>query len=126
MVNKLRQINPPTELEGVILGKIQEKEKRNAFVQCVVGGIFAIGSCIGTISAFLYMGKSIGTSGFYEYVSLLFSDSGSLLSYWKEFSMSLAESLPLFGLTIALILIGIFIWSLSKTTKNVKVVLALS
>jgi hypothetical protein len=49
----------------------------------------------------VYAAREIAVSNFPSYVSLLFSDAGSLALVWKEFLFSLVESLPLLGLTLA-------------------------
>ncbi len=120
----LRDINPPEGLEKSILGEIYKREKRGALVRFISTGLVAVASCLGIIPAVIYLVQSISSSGFLQYVSLLSSDGTSLLTYWKEFSMSLAESLPLFSLTISIALLGIFIWSLSKAAKNARTALA--
>ena len=62
--------------------------------------------------------KQLQTSGFLSYFSLLFTDGGTMLTYWREFLLSLAESLPLLQLTlIGLSLLVLFI-SLRFASKN--------
>src|SRR4051794_9042250 len=41
---------------------------------------------------------SIGLSNFQSYASLLFSDTGTVITYWRELGISLMESLPLVGI----------------------------
>jgi hypothetical protein len=46
--------------------------------------------------------RELTSSGFSSFASLLSSDTATLASYWKEFSFSLLESLPVFGLVAVL------------------------
>ncbi|MDE2037845.1 MAG: hypothetical protein KGI69_01305 [Patescibacteria group bacterium] len=52
----------------------------------------------GALSAFVpairYLAERASASGFGEYVSLMFSDGGSLSSTWKVLALSIAESAP--------------------------------
>jgi hypothetical protein len=59
-------------------------------------------SFFGTISAARYAWGSFHESSFSVYASLLSSDGGALVLYWKEFMLSLIESLPITSATILL------------------------
>lgn len=59
--------------------------------------------------------------GFWDYVSLVFSDGLKIIKYWKEFSLSLIHSLPATSLILTLILIFLLLSSvrgLSYQFKN--------
>jgi hypothetical protein len=58
-------------------------------------------------------------SGFYEYFSLLFSDTGSIISYWKEFTFSIAESLPIISIISVLSLLFVCFLSLKYLIKQI-------
>ena len=45
--------------------------------------------------------QDLSGSAFVSYLSLLFTDGGAALANWKSFALSLAESAPVAGLTLA-------------------------
>jgi hypothetical protein len=60
------------------------------------------------------------TSGFWNYFALFFSDTALMSVYWKEFVLSLAESLPVFQLMLTLALtLSVFV-SLRFAFKDFK------
>lgn len=119
-MNSLNRFSPQKDLELSIISRIKKEERKSSIVHSWTTGTIAIMSCISLVPSFIYLGKSVQTSGFYDFVSLSFSEGISLLSYWKEFSLSLAESLPFLGLIVLLALLAIFVWSLSKTTYSIR------
>lgn len=58
-------------------------------------------------------------SGFYEYLSLAFSNGGSLIAYWKDFLSLLAESLPVISIISTLTLVFIFFLSLKYVMRTI-------
>jgi hypothetical protein len=59
-------------------------------------------------------------SGFWNYFSLLFTDTGAVTAYWKEFLFSLAETTPVFQLSLALLSLLILFISLRFALKDFK------
>lgn len=116
----INDINPPPGLEQIIFTKIYERQKRSALIRFVGTGVLSLGSLATLVPSVVSLASAVHSSGFYEYLSLIVSDNAYLLTYWKEFSLSLAESLPFFALSLSLALLGIFIWSLSRAAKNIQ------
>ena len=81
--------------------------------------VVGFSSFIGLVPAFKILSTDLAQSGFYEYFSLAFSDGLSYLSYWKEFSFSLAESLPIMSITLSLSLVFILFLSLKYISKQI-------
>jgi hypothetical protein len=111
-------IEPPRGLEGKILSIITEEEKRLAKTKLWIFGGTSLASFGFSVWAVIYLINSIKQSGFGQYLSLIFSENGAVLVYWKELSFSLAESLPIFGLIIFLAAIGFFVWSIGNIFKR--------
>ena len=65
----------------------------------IVGGI----SFVALFPIFVNMVQQLQASGFLNYFSLLFTDGGAMATYWREFSLSLAESLPVFQLALIIL-----------------------
>ena len=76
-------------------------------------------SLIGLFPAFKILFGDLAHSGFYEYSSLIFSDGGAIISYWREFIFSLLESLPIMSIIFSLALILILFLSLKYLTKQI-------
>jgi len=76
-------------------------------------------SLIGLIPAWKALSSNLAQSGFYEYLSLIFSNSGSVLSYWKELAFSIAESLPMMSIILSLSLVFILFFSIKYATKQI-------
>ena len=76
-------------------------------------------SLVGLVPAFKTLSSDLAQSGFYEYLSLVFSNSGSVVSYWKELVFSLAESLPAMSVILTLSLVFVFFLSLKYLMKQI-------
>jgi len=81
--------------------------------------IIGFASLVGLVPAFKALSSDFVQSGFYEYFSLIFSDSGLIFSYWKELFFSLAESLPTISIILTLSLLFICFLSLRYLMKQI-------
>lgn len=116
LLGSINLVEPPKGLEGRIMRRINEEEKQISRVRAWAFGGSSLASFGLSLWAIIYLVKSASESGFWQYLSLAFSD-GTVLAYWKEISLSLAESLPITSLIMALATTGFFIWSFTKTFK---------
>ena len=88
--------------------------------------IFWAAFCIGAASfaALIPIVQAIrigfSQSGFYDYSSLLFSDSGSFASYWKEISLSLFSSIPFLAITLFVGIIFVILFASKQAVKNIR------
>lgn len=114
MIKDYNQTLP--ELEKDIIRKIHKLQRRKILVRQIGYGFLSVGSLVGIISAALYVKNIILTSGVYEYLSLLFSDS-TILVYWKELSFTVVESLPFLGLAALCGTGALFLWSAVRTRE---------
>jgi hypothetical protein len=102
---QLRRIEAPQGLIEMIesrmftLESLKNRQKRRFF------GAIAYTSIITLIPASLYALSEFSRSSFGEYISLISSDTDVAFLHWKEFALSLIDSVPLFGMTIVLTLI---------------------
>ena len=81
----------------------------------IIGGV----SLFSLIPAFKALTLDFSQSGFYDYFSLLFSNGDSIVNFWKEFLLILAESLPVLSIALFLLLIFIFFLSLKYILKQI-------
>ncbi len=79
-------------------------------------GAFAL---MGLVPALKMLASDLKQSGFYEYLSLVFSNSGSIVMYWKDFLSLLAESLPTVSIVSSLALVLIFFLALKYAMKEI-------
>ena len=61
-------------------------------------------------------------SGFFEFISLMFSDSGVILVSWQNFLLALAETLPAASLALLLAVAVIFLQSFKIISRDLKFV----
>lgn len=115
---QLHTVEVPHNLETTILEALVVREKRAAEIRLAFLGTISVASIFGIITSATYVSHAMATSGFISYLSLTFSDSSLLLTYWKEFALSLAETLPLVGVIGFFSAVGLFIWSTAKAATN--------
>jgi hypothetical protein len=58
--------------------------------------------------------------GFFKYLSLVFSDSGVIALYWKEYVLSLADALPVASLITTLFLLFVLFISIRRASYQFK------
>lgn len=120
LLSQLKKTDLPQELPERVLTYIHKAQKRRAILRTTLFGSFSLGSLVAVVYASIYLVQATTQTGFSQYVSLLFSDGAVLLASWKEFSLLLAESIPLTSIIVVLITLGIFVWSFSKTIEKRK------
>jgi hypothetical protein len=95
------------------------RNKRNTLLRLWAFSVAGLASFIGFIPALKALLNDLTQSGFYEYLSLAFSNGSSVSSYWKEFSLSIAESLPTMSIILSLSLVFIFFLSLKYVIRQI-------
>ena len=110
---------PESDLEQVVWSTIVAREKRVTQFKLWAYGFVGLVSFAGLIPAFKILFTDLAHSGFYEYFSLIFSDTGSIFSYWKELTLSITESLPVFSIIFTLSLLFICFLSLRYLMKQI-------
>ena len=99
------------------IGQIQTKrDKTRIIISRTVGGL----SFIALFPVFINIINQLHSSGFWNYFSLIFTDTSIVATYWREFSLSLVDSLPIFQLSLILLLILSLSISLRSALKNFK------
>ena len=108
-----------TILAQNIWHSIVVRNKRNTLLRLWAFSVAGLASFMGLIPAWKALLNDLTQSGFYEYLSLAFSNGSSVSSYWKEFSLSIAEALPTMSILLSLSLIFIFFLSLKYVMKQI-------
>lgn len=105
-----------------IFSRIQARKILLAKIRLAVFGSSLLFSLIAIVPVLKYLSAEFYESGFYSYLSLIFSDSSVVFQNWKEIILSLAESAPILGIAIFLAVIFILLSSLKVSTENAKTV----
>jgi hypothetical protein len=111
LFKQLKNIEPSQDLEGKILRSIALKkswrEKRRLIFADALG-LFSIGSFV---FALLIFWEGFSRSAFWSLSRLIFSDTGAVMSFWRDFLFSLLETFP--AVHLAAILAPVFLLMVS-------------
>ncbi len=110
---------PETNLADNIWSALIKRNKRIVYLKLITLSLMGGSSLFGLMPAFKILMANFSQSGFYEYFSLAFSSSGTLIIYWKDFLLLLAESLPAMSMILFLTLILVFLFSLKYITRQI-------
>ncbi len=112
--------NPPDELVGRISFVLKIREKQKAIREEIVFSLASLLSLAVFIEAIRSAAQSLYASGASQVFSLLFSDFQSMISNWQYFTFSLAESLPVMSIALALASAAALLVFVSLSTRNFK------
>ena len=103
-----------TVLISKIFAAIEKSKKSEEYKQKILWSISSAVFLIATIATGWHAISSLISSDTGSYISLIFSDTSSALSIWKELSISIVESLPIIGIGLFLASIYLLFWSAKK------------
>jgi hypothetical protein len=112
-----KELPIPAHLTERVLCAVHVRQKHLLIYRYIFLGILSAGSFVGSVFAYISLAHSFAQSGFLQYISLMFSDGGTLMSAWKDFLLVLAESLPLFETAVFLAALTVCVLALYKVTK---------
>ncbi|MCL5733759.1 MAG: hypothetical protein M1334_03870 [Patescibacteria group bacterium] len=119
LISKIN-LDAPEGLSERILSNIKEKERRADLWRATFY------SALSAISvSLLYFSSSFAVGEFYrsgaaQILSLLFSDFQSMVANWQDFSLSLAESLPVLPLVYMILSVSALIIFAALAITNVR------
>ena len=93
-----------------------EKVRRKAYGF----GVLAIVALAALVPAVQYAFGQTAQSGFYEYIVLFVSDSGYVFAHLREVIMTIAESMPLTGITFTLAALLVTTYAMGKSTSYIR------
>lgn len=111
---KQAKYQPESRLSGDIWRVISIRERRTSILKSWSYGFVGVLSFIFLIPTINSLITQFAQSGFYQYLSLAFSDIGSISLYWKEFMSSLVEAIPATSLMLTFILFFILLVSFKR------------
>ena len=109
--------HPESRLSDGILLAISKKEIKMTRIKFWGSSTIGVVSFIGLFPIIGRLISDFSQSGFYQYITLIFTDNIAI-NYWKEISLSIAESIPMTSLTLSLAVIFIFTISLRYMARN--------
>lgn len=123
---KIFELLDPSEQSEELFNKVMCRiniERKILIVRRKVAIFSAIFVVITAVLALVFRitQAEFADSGFFVFLSLLFSDAGTVMAYWQNFSLSLLETIPVTSLIIFLAAVIIFLESLKLLAKNIKI-----
>ncbi|MFZ2831527.1 MAG: hypothetical protein WAZ40_00005 [Minisyncoccia bacterium] len=112
----------PTGLQASVLLRIEREARRISRIRLALLAPLALASSVSVVVSLQYLAQEIAQSGLVSYLSILFSDSATVFILWKEFSISLAEQVPVFGIIIFMATTLVFVGAVKLLIKNAKTV----
>jgi len=114
------KVELPKDLKKSIVLSIRKEEYAYARRYMFTASLLGVVSFVGGLFSLRYVLQGFAQSSFYSYASLLLSDPDVLLQYWREFTLSLVETMPLFGITALFITIALLLLSVRIFTSNMQ------
>jgi hypothetical protein len=108
-----------TDLAPSIWQSLMLRNRRIVRLKLSAFSLAGIASLAGIVPVLKILLNDFSQSGFYEYLSVAFSNNGGIASYWRELSFSLAESLPATSILAVLSLVFVFLLSLRYVLKQI-------
>ncbi len=93
---------------------LQKRKIRN---QKIMWSVFGIVSATAFIASNVTALHQIQASNFGTYFSIIFSDTGSVSTFWKELGMTLIESMPILAFASVIATLSFMILSARKIFK---------
>jgi hypothetical protein len=118
LLNNLGGKSAPEGLYKAVLLRLDSEKSRVAKRRFVFSVAALSASVVAFVSAIWVMFSSLADSGFWKFGSLIFTDSGTVLTYWKQFSLSLIESFSVPEVALSLACVFAVMLSLKFLLKN--------
>jgi len=97
------RLEAPSGLLNKVMLRLEAERKLKALRRrFFLAGIWLAGSFVAFVFVFRLLWLDVASSGFGQYASLVFSDFGYILVNWRDYTLSLLETLPAFSVGISL------------------------
>lgn len=117
LFQRLGEGETPAGLQAAILSRIEMEAVKRARVRFFAMSFVSVAALISIIPAYRYASGEMVNSGFSDYFTVFFS-STETLAHWREFSLSLLESLPVVGFAAFLASVLVLLGSFRVAVKN--------
>ncbi len=106
-------LEPPAGLFDRIVLAIKREQELQRTKRLLFSFLFLlVASFIATPLSWTMLVNQVENSGILYFFSAAFSDFGTFLALWQDFSLAILESLPIMGIVAFLISIGIALFTL--------------
>ena len=109
----------PAGLESRVMACVERAARRRSFERIATGSIVSVFFAATLVVIGQQTSAEIATSGFGQYLSLLFSNGGVVMSNWSDFGWTIVESAPITGLALCLGTAGLLVGAVRWTGKAV-------
>jgi hypothetical protein len=107
---------PNLSLKDRVFEAINIRKKKNAHQKTLIYLGSSLVFLVGSIFSFQFLIRGLKSFGFFEYVSLIFSDGSALSLIWKDYLLTLVDSLPVVSLGLSLFLLFLLFVSIKKVS----------
>ena len=109
----LKPPKPPTGLFGrIMLAISREQELQNTRKLAFVLLALLVISLTATPFSWSLFSEQMTESGILQFMSIAVSDLGIFFAFWQDFSLAIAESLPVVGITVFVLNMILLIFTL--------------
>jgi len=108
----------PSGMEGRIMVRVEKAAHRRFLEKIAAGSITSIACAVALVFVSRELAAEAAASGFGQYFSLVFSNSGAMLSDWQDFAWTMVESAPVTGFALFLGASGLFIGTIRWTGRT--------
>ena len=119
-LNYFNNPTPPADLYEKIVFRVQREEVKSASIRSVFQGCITLASFVFAFPIFINVLNGFSQSGFWQYFSLIFTDSAVVITHFQTFLTSLVESTPFYEITIFLVVLFIFLGSIKYVSENLR------
>jgi len=114
MTDHRKKIEPPPGLAEAIVREVKRREIRALRIRIVVSSALFTGSAYFIVTGFINFSSALTHSGFLDFIALPFSDFSATAANFPDFTMTIAESFPVFSAAVLLGAIAAGIWSIGS------------
>ena len=107
----------PVGLQNCIMARVKKAARRKIMEKITAGGIVSIIFAVTLVIIGRGIMAETALSGFGQYLSLIFTNGGFILSDWRNFGWTIIESAPITGLALCLGVTGLLIVAVRWTGR---------
>ncbi len=107
------------DLETRILYRVAEVRARQARIEASMLGVGSALAFGGVLMLLASVHTALVASGFYAYLTLVFSGDSVVYTFSSELAYALAESVPSLPMGITFVLSMLFVWSFGETVHRI-------
>lgn len=119
LFSKIPKAQAPAGLSSAVMLRIEAYEVRRLRIRTAIHGAFVVAALILCVPVGNYIVAAVAQSGFGTYLSIAFSDSSFALTHLKDFTLTLADSLPATGAIALLAIVLVFANSLGRMFRSI-------